>query len=119
MLRHRMAAPGGSSGPRQPGKQLKQGVILFGSLGVVNGFVVSLQRLCNCGKFDSMKLLITLIGLILVLEGLPYVASPAAMQRWLRQLMEINPEQLRVMGIIAMAVGFLLCYLAQRTVLFG
>ncbi|WP_457573769.1 DUF2065 domain-containing protein [Desulfolithobacter sp.] len=66
-----------------------------------------------------MKLLVTLIGLILVLEGLPYVASPEAMQRWLRQLIEMRPEQLRLMGIIAMGIGFFLCFLAQRSGLLG
>ncbi len=62
-----------------------------------------------------MKLLITLLGLVLVLEGLPYVVSPAAMQRWLKQLIECHPDQLRIMGIVAMAAGFFLCYLGQRS----
>lgn len=62
-----------------------------------------------------MKLLITLIGLILILEGLPYAASPESMQRWLRQILEMRPELLRRVGLIAMAVGFLLCFLAQRS----
>jgi len=62
-----------------------------------------------------MKLLITLIGLVLVLEGLPYVAAPEAMQRWLRQIMAMPPHQLRRVGLIAMTVGFLLCALVQQT----
>ncbi len=62
-----------------------------------------------------MKLLITLIGLVLILEGLPYAASPESMQRWLRQLLDLRPEQLRRVGGIAMVIGFLLCYLAQRS----
>jgi len=62
-----------------------------------------------------MKLLITLVGLVLILEGLPYVAFPKAMQEWLRQLAESDPALLRGLGIIAMAVGFLLCYITQRT----
>jgi len=37
------------------------------------------------------------------------------MQEWLRQLTETDPKILRVMGIIAMAIGFLLCYVTQRT----
>jgi len=65
-----------------------------------------------------MKLLITLIGLVLVLEGLPYVASPESMQRWLRQILEMPPHHLRRVGL-AMAVGFLLCYLAQKSSLFN
>ncbi len=62
-----------------------------------------------------MKLLITLVGLIMILEGLPYVAFPTAMQDWLRQLTEMPPNILRGLGIMAMAVGFLLCYVTQRT----
>ena len=62
-----------------------------------------------------MKLLITLIGLILVLEGLPYAAAPEAMQRWLRQLLGMRPEHLRRVGLVAMAIGFVLCFLAQRS----
>ncbi len=62
-----------------------------------------------------MKLLLTLIGLVLVLEGLPYVASPESMQRWLRQILEMEPAQLRRIGMVAMAVGFALCLLAQRS----
>ncbi len=45
-----------------------------------------------------MKLLLTLIGLVFVLEGLPYLAFPEAMQRWLKQLLEMPPGQLRFMG---------------------
>jgi hypothetical protein len=66
-----------------------------------------------------MKLLITLIGLVLVLEGLPYVVAAEPMQRWLRQIVAMPPRQLRRVGLIAMAVGFLLCYLAQKTNVFS
>ena len=65
-----------------------------------------------------MKLLLTLIGLVFILEGLPYVASPEAMQRWLKQLLEMRPGQLRLMGIIAMGFGFFLCYLTQQSGMF-
>jgi len=65
-----------------------------------------------------MKLLITLIGLVLVLEGLPYVAAPESMQRWLRQVAVMPPQLLRRIGLVAMIVGFCLCALAQRTGIF-
>lgn len=65
-----------------------------------------------------MKLLVTLIGLVLVLEGLPYAASPESMQRWLRQILEMDPGQLRRIGLAAMIVGFTLCFVAQRSALF-
>jgi uncharacterized protein YjeT (DUF2065 family) len=66
-----------------------------------------------------MKLLVTLIGLILVIEGLPYVASPEAMQRWLKHLAEIEPSQLRSMGLIAMIAGFIILFIARHSGLLG
>ncbi len=60
-----------------------------------------------------MKLFILLIGMVLIFEGLPYVVAPESMQRWLKKISEIPPEQLRIMGIIAMAAGFLLCWIIQ------
>jgi len=66
-----------------------------------------------------MKLFLTLLGLVLILEGLPYVASPESMQRWLRQILELPPYRLRRVGLVAMAVGFVLCYLAQKSSLFN
>ncbi len=66
-----------------------------------------------------MKTLITLIGLMLIFEGLPYVASPEAMRKWLKQFIEMHPNNLRITGLSAMAVGFLLCFIAQRSGLLG
>jgi uncharacterized protein YjeT (DUF2065 family) len=66
-----------------------------------------------------MKLLFSLIGIVLVLEGLPYAAFPHAMQRWLRQMAVMPPKVVRVFGFLAMAAGLLLCYITQRTTLFG
>jgi uncharacterized protein len=65
-----------------------------------------------------MKLLTLLLGLVLIVEGAPYVAAPEAMQNWLKKLAEIHPNQLRVMGLIAMAIGLGICFVVQKTPLF-
>jgi hypothetical protein len=65
-----------------------------------------------------MKLLTLLIGLVLILEGLPYVAAPEAMQEWLKKLSGISPDRLRSVGLIAMAVGILIIFVVQKTALF-
>ena len=65
-----------------------------------------------------MKTLITLVGLVLIFEGLPYVGFPEAMQQWLKQLAESHPDKLRVMGLTLLAMGLLLCIIAQRSGLF-
>lgn len=66
-----------------------------------------------------MKLLTLLIGLVLILEGLPYVAAPEAMQGWLKKLAELPPAQLRTMGLVAMAIGMLIVFLVQKTEIFS
>jgi len=65
-----------------------------------------------------MKLFTLLVGLILILEGLPYVASPEGMQEWLKKLSAMSPGQLRSMGLIAMTAGLGICYIAQKTSFF-
>ena len=60
-------------------------------------------------------MLVALLGLVLVLEGLPYAVFPEAMQNWLRQLQDARPIVLRVLGGIAVLVGLLLCFISQRT----
>jgi len=66
-----------------------------------------------------MKFLFTLIGLVFILEGLPYLTFPEAMQRWLQQILEMRPSQLRVVGLFAVGIGLLICYITLRTRLFN
>ena len=65
-----------------------------------------------------MKLLTLLLGLVLIVEGLPYVAAPEAMQNWLKKLSEIDATQLRGMGLVAMLLGLAICFVVQKTSLF-
>jgi len=66
-----------------------------------------------------MKLLVALLGLVLILEGLPYAAFPEAMRNWLRQLLAAPPVLLRILGLVAVLLGFFLCFVSQRTGLLG
>jgi hypothetical protein len=66
-----------------------------------------------------MKLLVTLFGLVLIFEGMPYVVAPEAMQRWMLQLAALRPAALRFAGLAALAMGLFLCYLTQRTGIFS
>lgn len=66
-----------------------------------------------------MEFFLTLLGLILIIEGLPYAASPEAMQRWLAQVQELPPSTLRGFGLVAVGLGLFLCYLTQRSGFFA
>lgn len=62
-----------------------------------------------------MKLLFLLVGMVLILEGIPYVASPGSMQEWLRKISEMKPEHLRSLGLLSMASGLAICWFVQRS----
>lgn len=66
-----------------------------------------------------MKLFILLVGMVLILEGMPYVAAPEAMRDWLARLSQIPAAQLRGFGLFAMGLGLLICFLVQKTSLFN
>ncbi|MBW1863962.1 MAG: DUF2065 domain-containing protein [Deltaproteobacteria bacterium] len=53
-----------------------------------------------------MKFLFCMIGLLLMVEGLPYFAFPDRMKRWMKMIQELPNHQLRV--------GLLIVYLSRR-----
>ncbi|MBW1926785.1 MAG: DUF2065 domain-containing protein [Deltaproteobacteria bacterium] len=65
-----------------------------------------------------MKLFLSVIGLLMVVEGLPYFAFPEKMQVLTRQIEEMDPDQLRLVGLVSILIGLAVCYLAQRTDIF-
>ena len=65
-----------------------------------------------------MKLFLLVIGMVLILEGIPYFAAPDMMKDWLTKLSEMESRYLRKFGLFAMIIGLVLCYVAQRSHLF-
>ena len=61
-----------------------------------------------------MKFLLCLLGLVLMVEGLPYFAFPSKMKKWMSTLQEIPDSNLRVMGFAAMAIGLLIAYFSKE-----
>jgi len=58
--------------------------------------------------------LLTVIGLICFLEGLPYFAFPDRLKKWLLMLSGLPTEQLRFIGGALMLLGLLLVYWGRR-----
>jgi len=54
------------------------------------------------------------IGLVLVLEGVAYALFPAKMIEMMRQIPEIPVSVLRVMGITAVAIGWIIVWLVRH-----
>ncbi|MGC8657718.1 MAG: DUF2065 domain-containing protein [Desulfomonilaceae bacterium] len=60
-----------------------------------------------------MEFFLSVIGMVLVIEGIPYFAVPEKMKEVL-QMVQVQPDNvLRVFGGILMLVGSMIVYLAK------
>jgi uncharacterized protein YjeT (DUF2065 family) len=57
-----------------------------------------------------VKTFFCLLGLLLIVEGLPYFAFPDRMKRWMSMIQEMEDTPLRVTGFVAMALGLIILY---------
>ena len=57
-----------------------------------------------------MKLFLCLLGLVLIVEGLPYFAFPGKMKEWMSTVQKIPDSYLRLMGFLAMGLGLFVAY---------
>lgn len=55
-------------------------------------------------------MILSVLGALLVLEGIPYFGFPKAVKRWALVLQEIDERTLRIMGLVIMAVGIALLF---------
>jgi len=58
----------------------------------------------------DVRTIFCLLGLLLIVEGLPYFAFPERMKRWMSKIQEMEDMHLRVAGLIAMALGLVIVY---------
>jgi len=56
----------------------------------------------------------TVLGLICFIEGLPYLATPEHVKKWLKWVLSVSDSSLRYLGGALMIVGLLLVYLGRR-----
>jgi len=54
------------------------------------------------------------VGLVLIIEGLPYFAFPDRIKTLLLQVQNISDGTLRILGLAAMLAGLLMVYLGRR-----
>ena len=52
-----------------------------------------------------------MLGVVLIMEGIPYFAFPRKVKQWALLLQEIPEATLRIIGLISMAAGLLLLFM--------
>ncbi|MFP4031748.1 MAG: DUF2065 domain-containing protein [Desulfococcaceae bacterium] len=60
-----------------------------------------------------MEFFLSVLGMVLFVEGFPYAAFPKKMKQWIRKMTEVSPAALRGFGLILMLTGLLFVYLAK------
>lgn len=63
----------------------------------------------------QMNFFLCVVGMVMIIEGLPYFAFPEKIKSWLETINEIPENALRGMGFILMITGLLLVYLGKAS----
>ena len=59
-----------------------------------------------------MRYFLSMLGLVLIIEGIPYFAFPDKMKQLMLKLPLISSKYLRLFGLSAVTAGLLLIYLS-------
>ncbi|PJA24384.1 MAG: DUF2065 domain-containing protein [Alphaproteobacteria bacterium CG_4_10_14_0_2_um_filter_63_37] len=65
------------------------------------------------GRLDLMEDFIAALGLVMVLEGLPWLISPQRMRATFASLMQLPDATLHKMGVALIATGLLTLYVVR------
>jgi uncharacterized protein YjeT (DUF2065 family) len=61
-----------------------------------------------------MKFFLCVLGMVMVVEGLPYFGFPSKMKLVLEKILELPDKSLQKFGFVLMLAGILLVYLGKR-----
>ncbi|MCK9196759.1 MAG: DUF2065 domain-containing protein [Syntrophales bacterium] len=60
-----------------------------------------------------MKFFLCVIGMVFIIEGLPYFAFPERLKVYLAKMVEVPESSLRIMGLAAIIAGLVLVYFGR------
>jgi uncharacterized protein YjeT (DUF2065 family) len=61
-----------------------------------------------------MDFFLCVIGMVMIIEGVPYFAFPEKMKVWILKVVRMPDGSLRRFGFFLMAVGLVLVYFGKR-----
>ncbi|HOG13270.1 MAG: DUF2065 domain-containing protein [Smithellaceae bacterium] len=61
-----------------------------------------------------MDYFLCVMGMVFIVEGLPYLVFPEKMKIYLVKISELPENTLRITGICAIALGLILLYFGRR-----
>jgi uncharacterized protein YjeT (DUF2065 family) len=60
-----------------------------------------------------MKFFLCVLGMVMIIEGLPYFAMPEKMKYWIQKIAATPDGSLRRFGFVLMAIGLFLVYFGR------
>ncbi len=60
-----------------------------------------------------MKFFLCVVGMVMIIEGLPYFAFPEKMKFWMQKIVGTSDRSLRKFGLVLMALGLALVYFGR------
>ncbi len=60
-----------------------------------------------------MKFFLCVIGMVMIIEGLPYFGFPEKMKQMMKKVIEIPDDALRKFGFVLMLTGLVFVYIGK------
>ena len=60
-----------------------------------------------------MEFFLCVIGMVMIVEGLPYFAFPEKMKFWVQKVLEMPDSALRKFGFVLMVTGLWMIYMGK------
>ncbi len=61
-----------------------------------------------------MDYFLCVIGMVFIVEGVPYLAFPEKLKAYLTKMTALPDNTLRILGILAVVSGLILLYIGRR-----
>lgn len=74
--------------------------------------VLSMAEADHCSE-GCMDFFLSVIGMVMIIEGLPYFAFPEKMKHYVRLVLEMPEGAMRKFGFALMLGGLLMVYIAK------
>ena len=60
-----------------------------------------------------MEFFLCVLGMVMIVEGLPYFAFPEKMKLWVQKILEMPDSALRKFGLVLMITGLWMIYIGK------
>jgi uncharacterized protein YjeT (DUF2065 family) len=75
--------------------------------------VMFLKRPAFVWRLHVMKFFLCVIGMVMIIEGIPYFGFPDRMKQMMAKIQTLPDDVLRKFGLVLMIVGLVLVYLGK------